>query len=319
MLLQIRQNDSSGGESFVTLDERNIDQVTYAVAEPDKEYIVKVIVHRNRHNLFVAKHIRIGIYVDGVDCNYWKRLDTDSTTTAATFTTFKGFKVGAEDLRAFVFASPTTTSNPSANVALDNAGTVRIDIYECEKDEGIYQNKSKNYDAPEKFSLVSDSKFYQQPSVTTTSGRNITRSEKFEPLARWKNKSRLSSFTLHYHTKNVIDFLEEAKKNNIKLDLKGSRGRKRLSTPAVVDLTDDCDNDDSEEVNEASKRLCTQGADESSRVEFNSIICTMLVAGSCGKAVDDDEIQHVPVVKNIPLLDLSDDTEKNITYITKEY
>jgi len=56
--------------------EKIIDGVSYVITEPGKEYYVQVSVHRSDlYSLWDYKYIRVGLYVDGFDVAYWKRLD----------------------------------------------------------------------------------------------------------------------------------------------------------------------------------------------------------------------------------------------------
>ena len=47
----------------------------YVIANPGKEFCVRVIVHRNEQGEFPFPHFRVGLFVDGIDVNYWKRID----------------------------------------------------------------------------------------------------------------------------------------------------------------------------------------------------------------------------------------------------
>lgn len=292
-------NDERGIE-VVTLDEKQIGKKTYAVAEPDNEYIVKVTVHRNALQNFAAKHIRIGVYIDGVDCNYWKRIDTDNVKASAC-TTFKGYKTGANELRAFMFASPRVMSNVDMgpDAGSSSPGSVRVEIFECVSDEGIFMNRSKNFSSPAGSLVGQDSKFFRRPSVTTTSGRNVNNLEKFNPLVRWKNKVKLGSFVLHYHTREVIDFLADAP---LELQTQTSCGRKRATSTShvVVDLTDENDG------NSVVKRLATAAQDD-----------RRLCDGDVNEDDSDDDIQHVPTVKHIPWLDMSQEVEQQVSFVAK--
>jgi hypothetical protein len=334
---------SSVSSGTTTLREKRVGRKTYAIAESDSEYIIKVVVHQNSLQRFIAKNIRIGVIVDGVDCNYWKRVDTGivKAPDTATCTTFKGFKTGAEELRAFVFCSPKVVdpSDPHATgVASNSAGTIQVDIFECVCDEGIFMNRPKTYTVPTGSQVAPDTKFYQKPSVTTTSGRNVNKLEKFEPLVRWKNKSRLGSFVLHYHTKDVIDFLVEAREKNINLDMNtvgGSMKRSISSTTEVVDLTED---DDDEEEIVCSKKYrphddTSIGLDVNSEGRSDDDNDSNFGQDSHdeeGEDLEDEEddndedndneIQHVPVVKHIPCFDITSTyDEQNVTYIRKEF
>jgi hypothetical protein len=67
-------------------------------AIPNEEYSVKVNVYRNKDGNFPAPLLRIGLFVDGVDVHYWKRIDlTDNLILTAhkkepVSTRFWGFK-----------------------------------------------------------------------------------------------------------------------------------------------------------------------------------------------------------------------------------
>lgn len=281
--------------------------------------------------------------MDGVDCNYWKRIDTDNLSTSATCTTFKGFKIGADDLRAFVFASPSTddVTNHKLDSGLNNtdhapvsAGSVRVDVFECEPDSGIFMNRAKNYATPTGSQIKPDSKFYQQPSVTTTSGRNVNTKETFEPLVRWKNKTKLCSIVLYYHTKEVIDFFVDAQVNNIQLNTTATCGMKRPASSMVVDLTEDDDDDaddtcvsgtgttgGDEGVNEEEKEEEEDNVSGGNKEDRNGNV-NKQDDGDDGNEEDDDEIQHVPMVKHIPCYDISGDdaaSSEEVSYIRKEY
>lgn len=64
--------DSSNQTIF---PEKEVNGVQYIVAEPGMEYFVKVNVYRNVDGSWPAKYLRAGLFVDGKDVQYWKRLD----------------------------------------------------------------------------------------------------------------------------------------------------------------------------------------------------------------------------------------------------
>ena len=57
------------------LDELKINDKHYAIANPGSEFSIKINIFRDSNNKFPYPYIRIGLYCDGNDCNYWKRLD----------------------------------------------------------------------------------------------------------------------------------------------------------------------------------------------------------------------------------------------------
>lgn len=314
VLLQVRRSESQSEgndvKDFITLEEKKIGNKTFAVAKPNTEYIVKVILHRNSGGNFVTKLVRIGIFVDNKDCNYWKRLDTDDTADLAICTTFKGFKVDSDELRAFVFALPV--SSEGTGTRHDLAGSVKVDIYECVLDKGIHNNISKRYERPTGSQVPTDSKFYQQPSVTTTGGRNINDCEKFEPLVRWKNKRQITSIVLFYHTEDIIDFLLNTHKNDLDLDMIENKRKIPESISGIVDLTDD-----SEECAALKKQCTTMNHYLSEDCRQCQTSERMEESNDKGED-DDDDIQHLTVVKHIPCVDISDDVAQTVTYIKKE-
>jgi hypothetical protein len=244
-----------------TLDEIVINDQSYAVAIPGKEYVVKIIVHKGLagSGSYPAENLRVGLYVDGVDVQYWKRLDlsliSGHATSSSVHTIFHGYKKSNHDLRSFIFAKTLATSFPSSSLSssdhINNSsfGTIKVVIYEAIQTEGVYQNVGGKYEVPGQHSVNVDGKFYKQPSVTTMAGRNITETEKFVPLLRWKNKSEnpLTTMNLFYHTQEMIQFLKlfhtETAPAGGSVGLSNSRslenkiGKRKYQD--IVDLTDD--------------------------------------------------------------------------------
>jgi hypothetical protein len=66
-------DESFGG--IRPFEERSISGNTYAVAIPGQEYCVKVNIYRDENGQFAPARLRIGLYVDGSDVQYWKRID----------------------------------------------------------------------------------------------------------------------------------------------------------------------------------------------------------------------------------------------------
>ena len=113
----------------------------YAVAEPGEEYAVRVNVYRDMHGEFTPPRLRVGLYVDGVDVNYWKRIDLSCTnllprdTTSPVSATFWGFKKNANDIRSFVFATPTVINEVGQLPALGTGynekalGSIKVVVF----------------------------------------------------------------------------------------------------------------------------------------------------------------------------------------------
>ena len=102
---------------------------------------------------------------------------------------------------------------------------------------------------------------------------------------------------------------------------------KRSASSIVVDLTEDDDDDIAGVCNGTSKmrpdgadcynakqerNTCSNGENESRQSGTQEEIAE--------EDEEDDDIQHVPMIKHIPCLDLSGDTaQQEVSYIRKEY
>lgn len=93
------------------LEERVVKGTNYFVAVPGEEYYMKVFVYRNSEGKFPLQYIRIAAYVDGIDVNYWKRLDMSNEHVLPTdineplSATFWGFKKSDSEIQSFRFAN----------------------------------------------------------------------------------------------------------------------------------------------------------------------------------------------------------------------
>lgn len=89
--------------------EEEIDDKTYTHAAPGQEFTVKITVHRHPiTGEFPYACLRLGLFVDGYDVQYWKRMDFTVTPAELDHVSavFVGFKKNTADLRAFVFSAP---------------------------------------------------------------------------------------------------------------------------------------------------------------------------------------------------------------------
>lgn len=91
-------------------------------------------------------------------------------------------------------------------------GSVHVIIHEAVIIGGIYANDQGVHEVPSaQRNMSDDKKFWQQASVATTAGKRIDfAKEKFEPLIRWGNKSRVPDheLTLYYHTEDMIRIMK---------------------------------------------------------------------------------------------------------------
>jgi hypothetical protein len=211
-------NDSFAG--LRVINERCIGDHVYAVAVPGLEYCVKVNIYRDKNGLFTPPRLRIGLYVDGNDVQYWKRIDLTKVSLLPTAAdepvsaTFWGFKKNVADIRSFQFAATKTTSTAESSSSLQpdtkSVGQIRAVIYEAMVIGGTFENKNGIHEVPESLNIPEDVKFWQQASLTTNAGRKIPdKVEQFDPLEKWINVGPLSDplqeMTLFYHTEATLD------------------------------------------------------------------------------------------------------------------
>ena len=126
--------DNSIINDTIVAPEYDINDLRYAKVEDGKAFAVQVIIHKTSENGFWFKkyhecppHIRIGLYVDGVDVQYWKRLDVKETTATTMSSIFWGFKDNnnaTSGLRSFNFAlSKETDEGDSSSNSMSNSCT----------------------------------------------------------------------------------------------------------------------------------------------------------------------------------------------------
>lgn len=249
--------------------ETAVDGKTYAHAVPGREFSVRITVHRNpQTNRFPFDYLRLGLFIDGHDVNYWKRMDlTASGGQKMVSAAFQGWKKNTVDLRAFQFALPalaTPQDAPTLKAEMSNKplGQIKIVVHEATLSIGTFENKSGFHEMPGAQKVSEDKKFWQQASVTTTAGRHIdSEKEKFTPLPVWKNISATPNYelVLNYHTVEMVNFIKTFSEHQKNVQaasaasaaaaagassIGGGAKRKRKEPapePIVVDLTLDDD------------------------------------------------------------------------------
>ena len=233
------------GEGDTAFEERDLNGLPCVRAEPNLEYHVQVNVYRDSSGRFPAKYIRFGLYVDGNDVQYWKRIDLSnekllpSDPSEPVRSRFWGFKKNVNDIRSFVFSIPDTSSKYTSGdhtISISSLGSVKLVVYEAQVSVGVYQNQDGYYEAPSQ-QKIGEGKFWQQASVTTAAGKKVNNDrEKFAPLPRWSNVSKepLATLLLRYHTSSMIGFLEQ---HAHRLVADSSSSRK--GPPVILDLTGD--------------------------------------------------------------------------------
>lgn len=248
-------------------------------AEPGKVYHVKINIYRDQSGKFPAKYLRFGLYVDGYDVQYWKRIDLSNEKLLPTdlsepvCSKFWGFKKNVNDIRSFVFSIPSTSTTCDIKpIDYTCQGMVKLVVYEAEVSTGVYANQDGYFEAPSQQEVGESAKFWKLPSVTTSAGKKVVNEkEKFTPLPRWSNKTAepMATLTLQYHTSAMIEFLKEFQhqlhdgvghKRSAPVGNSGSSSSggkyKVVKVPAVavgsssagqlevLDLTEDCSEDE---------------------------------------------------------------------------
>jgi hypothetical protein len=310
------------------LEEVLIDNKHYAIASPGKEYIVKVQVYKDSHsNLFPAENMRVGIYVDGQDVQYWKRLDITLLPRESNCvnSVFHGFKKGKDDLRSFIFAKPKSIpqienisrtivgSTDTTITPPPSHGTIQVVIYEAEQIQGIISNVGGKYEVPGQHQVNSEGKFYKQPSVTTIGGRNITEAEKFVPLLRWKNKTEIPLITMNlfYHSPEMIQFLKLFHQVRGGGDMPSERSREKRKHEEIVDLTTEEEREqepDRRDALRAGTIVTRFSSTPASSLSSSFFSPTYTISSS--EFIASDEVEVLTVVKEVPLLDMTGEEDE---------
>ena len=250
-------------------------------AKPGAAYHVQVNIYRDIQGQFPAPYLRLGLFVDGEDVQYWKRLDFSNPRQlpkdrlAPITSVFWGFKKNTSEIRSFVFATPhydssnpsnhdnhnsnsssssSSGSNPSSKPEL---GTIRLIVHEAKVTHGTFANNTgvrDTHSSSTSKTVSENTKFWQQPSAITTIGQRVhSTKEKFLPLIRWENCSPIPiySMTLHYHQADVIRFLQSP---SLQLKRKYSEGvegdetrKKQLRRNLAVEEEEDADQEEGDE------------------------------------------------------------------------
>jgi len=87
--------DSEGSR----IEEIAIQSDYYAIATPNQEYKVRIRLHRDMDDRFPCGMIRIGLFVDGIDVNYWKRIDSRNEEIEIIELSFNGYSLGGDGFR----------------------------------------------------------------------------------------------------------------------------------------------------------------------------------------------------------------------------
>lgn len=240
----------------------------------------------------------VGLYVDGVDVQYWKRLDASTIKDSdisnnddlkdSISAKFYGFKKNVGDLQSFVFSTPEVieTSDKIRSATKESVGSIYAVIYEAKVEEGTFSNQVMVKDVKNHTKVVvpEASKFFDHASLTTTAGDVVEKGkDPFNPLQRWSNQSQypIATLTLKYHSSSTLDILKRAKDSHQK-SIPSDQSRKRPHE--VIDMTGE--DDDIEDVKHPKKN---------------------------GHEEDDIVVLPLPP-KILPLIDITDDVP-NVSFV----
>jgi hypothetical protein len=279
------------------VEEEMIDGKMYAYSEPGQEYHVNIAVFRDRRTgQFPAKFLRFGLYVDGIDVQYWKRLDLSQESELPTDPSvplcvkFWGFKQNISELKSFVFTSPSILDeNASVSTATvqNQMGNIKVVIFEAKVTNGQFDNQQMAKQINTSTSVsVENVKLQNQTSMVTSTGNTVSHErESFIPLQRWGNVSTipLQTITLCYHSRSMIEILSRL----TAIQSSSIQNRKRsLSTS---------EGDDSS----SAKSPRIETIDDLDPPENSSTVLE--------SSLYDGDIEVLKKARVVPLLDLSDE------------
>lgn len=207
------------GESSIPFAEEVIDNSTFVYGEPTKVYHVQINIYKDENGKFPWDYLRLGLFVDGVDVQYWKRLDLTNLEGLGSFacSKFWGFKQNANEIRSFVF-SEVSTDQTTVHYCKWNGdvGSIKLVIFRAAIESGYSINRSGEHAVPHSTRIIGEKlKVFDQPSVSTVGGNIVdAEKEKFLPtLPNWINidVDPIATLALRYHTKSMINMLKSVK------------------------------------------------------------------------------------------------------------
>eukprot|EP01032_Pedospumella_encystans_P008318 gene8318-9890_t len=199
-----------GGDG-VKFEECEIDGKSFVRAEPGKEYKVKFIIHRNASGCFPFLHAKCVLTVDGTAVDNGRCVDLDPSR-AEYCCLFSGFRMSVDAIQALTFSEIAVGSADSTLFdAGSKAGLLQVTVFEMERSDQL-ANASYNWTpvAPAVSTVSENKKFWQQPSLATTRGRELKVSASLAKFI-YKKLRQVPDVTVEIqcHTGGVLDFLRE--------------------------------------------------------------------------------------------------------------
>ena len=143
----------------------------YVAAEPNAEYKVKLIVHKNEGGELPYSYMKAMLHIDGKSVKYSKHVSSRSSST-----TFRGFNSGSSCYQAFVFTEIFDAQSVHACTESGHVGVIKVIINEAVPTDRIYTPRFTAGD-PEFAQAVHNEgkKFWEQPSLQTAPHRPVLR------------------------------------------------------------------------------------------------------------------------------------------------
>lgn len=205
------------GEDDFPFKERVIGGKTYVEGEAGKAYRVRINVYPDADGYFPADYMRVGLVMDGVELCVKKRLEMAQLSVHVNqfrpvSCAFLGYPKDSMSYEMFQFATPDMSSD--CLTADTQMGTIKFLVSESHKTGRYYEVSAFGnscYRDPKNKQIREDKKFWQQASLTTTGGKQMAESKKPDTVSEWVTVRDMpeASFVLRYHTKEVLDFLED--------------------------------------------------------------------------------------------------------------
>ena len=202
----------------LTFSEKTINSVTYAlVPSAGCEYLIRVTLHRNKYTrLFPFEDvpcqcIKIGLYIDGIDCGYYKRIAYSKSTFHNSISCeFTGFRKAGNNVQAFVLSNTVGTIdiNTSSNSTSKNIGDIKVTLNMAIATDETYENKSLAREVPGASKLIDNNqKYFNQAKFSTGGGRVIPMS--FNKTTQWNNVNTVPDKTIimKYQKTDIVEAL----------------------------------------------------------------------------------------------------------------
>ena len=264
----------------------------FILAESGTEYSICVRVYKDETSgkwPFKSSYVKVGCFVDGIDVNYWKRIDFSTNRDNFVDVSFWGFKQDVQTVKAFVFSVPKATALGNQSTSDENIslGQIRVVFFEAEPVAEVFTNSIPSSTAPTSHFISDSKKFWQQASLTTTSGRSIEK-ESFKPISRWNNlhKDPNKTVIVNYHTSDMFHMMKKFEAHESQTMQSSMSSSSSSNQRTIVDLSNDSEED---ETSTSSKSR-------------NNVF-------GCEEQEKEEEVIIIPIIKHVPMLDISGEDE----------